>query len=203
MTRPAKLETYKCGDCKAKTSLFIERCDDTDQFYYEKKVGDKIHEDDVPMHDGSEHHSYCPDWQRDSTYWHKYEREWSVDYIDDIECPHCGGVAGRLINGSFQIKHGRNSHHAKKERMRYATQGMDKKQANKFYEESIAASKERVKTGDQHYAKMVPNLKQMESQGKIKRLSPEARERSRDGLKQANIHMTKDGTIGKVANKKR
>lgn len=87
--------------------------------------------------------------------------------------------------------------------MRYATQGMDKKQATKFYEESIAASKERMKTGEQHYAKMVPNLKQMEAQGKIKKLSPEAREQSRQGLKQANIHMTKDGTIGKASKKKR
>jgi len=203
MTRPAKLETYKCGDCKAKTSFFVERCDETDQFYYEKKVGEKIHEDDVPTHDGSEHHSFHPDWQGDSTYWHRYEKEWSMDYIDVIECPCCGGAASRLVNGSPTIKHGRNSYQALKERQRYHHYGMDKKQGDKFLEESIEASKKRRKSGGQHYAKMVPNYEVLAKEGACRKLSDKEVAEKREGIKQVNRALTKDSTLGRGAKNKK
>ena len=199
----AILETYKCKKC-GPCSVFVERSDETGLFYYEKRVGRKIHEDKVPEHDGTEEWSYHPDWHRDSTYWHKYVREWSMDYFDTIECPTCKKETGKRASiYYFSVGAGRNSHQALKERLRYAHEGMDKKQATKFYEESIEASKERQKTGEEHYKKMVPNLKQMEAQGKIKRLDPKTAEHSREGLKQANINLTKDGTIGKASRNKR
>jgi hypothetical protein len=199
----AILETYNCKKCGTKSSAFIERSDQTGLFYYEKRVGDKIHEDDVPMHDGTLDHSYYPDYDGDSTYWYKYEKEWSMDYFDTIECPCCKAETGKRVSiYYFSVGEGRNSYKSLKERARFAQDGMDKKQAEKFYNESIEASKERVKTGDQHYKKVMPNFKALEERGEVTRLSPEAREKKVHNLKNNNRVLTKDGTIGKASRRK-
>jgi hypothetical protein len=143
-----------------------------------------------------------PDWDDPRDYEVYEEVEYGDMPPDVVKCS-CGAEADRLVSDAPDIKHGRNSYHAKKERMRFATEGMDKKQAHKFYEESIAASKERVKTGDQHYKRVVPNWKVLESQGKVKRVADGQASRNREELKKANIQITRDGTIGKAARKKR
>jgi len=143
-----------------------------------------------------------PDWDDPRDYEVYEEVEYGDMPPDVVKCS-CGSTADRLVTGAPDIKHGRNSYHAKKERMRFATEGMDKKQAHKFYEESIAASKERVKTGDQHYKRVVPNWKVLEAQGKVKRVVDGQASRNREELKKANIQITRDGTIGKAARKKR
>ena len=182
---------YYCTECDTEELRHIPLVDDV---FTEQVLVSSLNQEEIDA---------LPDWDDPRDYEVYEEVKYGDMPPNTVKCNNCGDTADRLVDGAPSIKHGRNSHHAKKERMRYATQGMDKKQATKFYEESIAASKERMKTGEQHYAKMVPNLKQMEAQGKIKKISPEAREQSRDSLKQANIHMTKDGTIGKASKKKR
>jgi hypothetical protein len=193
----ALLETYKCKKCGTKTSAFIERSDETGLFYYERKVGDKIHEDDVPTHDGTSEESYCPDWAGDSTYWYKYETVWSMDYFNTIECPCCGAETGKRASIMyFSVGESRNSYRSLKERMRYAHEGMDKKQAEKFYKESIDATRERVKTGDQHYKKVVPNYQVLEKEGVVRRRKDDSNQQAQ-GLKDMNRALTKDGTLGK------
>jgi len=120
---------------------------------------------------------------------------------DVVKCS-CGSNADRLVTGAPDIKHGLNSYHAKKERMRYAIQGMDKKQAEKFYKESCEASKERMKTGDQHYKQVVPNFKVLEKQGVVKRRTKQDHTEMAQRLKENNRVLTKDGTVGKAARKK-
>mgnify|MGYP000011524386 CR=1 FL=1 len=198
------LETYNCKHCGTRSSVFVERSDETGLFYYEKKVGRRIHEDKVPEHDGTEDWSYQPDWQGDSTYWHKYEKVWSMDYFDTIECPCCKKETEKRVSiYYFSVGESRNSHSSLKERMRYAHEGMDKKQAETFYNESIEASKKRVKTGDQHYKKVGVDWKQLEQKGDVKRNSPEQASKNRETLKKANITYTKDGTIGRGSRNKR
>ena len=119
---------------------------------------------------------------------------------DMIDC-NCGGKGERLVDGAPHVKHGRNSHHSLKERMRYAHQGMDKKQAETFYKESVEATKERVKSGHQHYKKVVPNMKVLESQGLAKRREKQDHSDTSQFLKNANRSFTKDGTIGKKPRK--
>ena len=181
---------YYCVECDKEELRHIPLVDDV---FTEQVLVSSLSQEEIDA---------LPDWDDPRDYEVYKEVKYGDMPPDVVDCQ-CGGKGERLVDDAPMIKHGRNSHHAKKERMRYATQGMDKKQATKFYEESIAASKERMKTGEQHYARMVPNLKQMEAQGKIKKLSPERRETAREDLKQANIHMTKDGTVGKAAKKKR
>ena len=142
-----------------------------------------------------------PDWDDPRDYEVYEEVEYGEMPPDDVKCS-CGGVAERLVGGAPDIKHGRNSYHSMKERRRYAYEGMDKKQAEKFYKESIEASKERVKSGHQHYKKVVPNFKVLEQQGKVKRRTKQDHTDMAQHLKNTNRALTKDGTIGKASRKK-
>jgi hypothetical protein len=79
---------------------------------------------------------------------------------------------------------------------------MDKKQAETFYNESIAATKERVKSGHQHYKKVSPNYKVLAQQGQVRKLNDQETANKVQNLKNNNRVLTKDGTIGKAARKK-
>ena len=195
------LETYECKCC-GPVSVFIERQEGTGLFYYEKKVGRKIHEDKVPTHDGTGDFNYYPDWDNDSTYWHKYEKLFFYDYPDTIKCPKCNKKTGKRASiYYFSVGNGRNSYAAMKERRRYAVYGMDKVQAEQFYKESIEASKERQKTGGQHYKKVSPDYEQFRAEGKAVRLTDQETAEKIQRLKNANIQLTKDGKIGQPPRK--
>ena len=142
-----------------------------------------------------------PDWDDPRDYEVYEEVEYGDMPPDDVKCS-CGGIAERLVTDAPDIKHGRNSYHSMKERRRYALEGMDKKQAETFYNESIAATKERVQSGHQHYKKVVPNYKVLAEQGQVRRLNDQERADKIQNLKNTNRILTKDGTIGKAARKK-
>lgn len=124
---------------------------------------------------------------------------------DKVKCSSCKKKSAEFfVETAPSIKNGRNSYQAMKERRRYAVEGMDKKQAEQFYEESIQASKERIsKGGDSHYKKIVPNYEQLAKTGQVKRLNDQERANKIERLKRANQQLTKDGTIGKKPRKQR
>jgi len=142
-----------------------------------------------------------PDWDDPRDYEAYKEVEYGDMPPNDVDCS-CGSIAERLVTGPPDIKHGRNSHHAMKERRRYAREGMDKQQAQTFYKESMEATKERVKSGGQHYKKVVPNYKVLAEQGQVRRLNDQERADKIQNLKNTNRVLTKDGTIGKASKKK-
>ena len=142
-----------------------------------------------------------PDWDDPRDYEVYEEVEYGDMPPDVVKCS-CGSTADRLVTGAPDIKHGRNSYHAMKERRRYAIEGMDKKQAETFYKESMEATKERVKSGHQHYKKVVPNYKVLAEQGVVRKLNDQERADKIQNLKNTNRVLTKDGTIGKAARKK-
>lgn len=199
------LETYDCKHCGTRSSVFVERSDETGLFYYYKRVGRKIHEDKVPTHDGTGDVEYHPDYQGDPTYWHKYEKEWSMDYFDTIKCPNCKkNTEKRASIYYFSVGESRNSIKSLKERRRFAREGMDKKQADQFLEESCQASKDRVKSNDrvsEHYKKVVPNYKDLHAQGHVKRLTDDQKTDKIKYLKDANVGLSKEGRIGRKPRK--
>jgi len=71
---------------------------------------------------------------------------------------------------------------------RYAKYGMDKAEANEFLNTELKYSKERQKTGWQHYKRVDPNVENMIKSGAIKKLTPEQAEKK----KQTMIDMTKE-----------
>ena len=87
--------------------------------------------------------------------------------------------------------------------MRYHHYGMDKKQGDKFLEESIQASKKRRKDGHQHYAKIVPNYEVLAKEGSVKKLNDKERAEKREAMKHVNRALTKDSTIGRGAKSKK
>ena len=88
------------------------------------------------------------------------------------KCPSCGKLRQKTITGgSGTIFKGfgwfTNTHRDDK----YTKKGMCKDEANEFLHSAIKGSKERIKTGGQHYSRVTPKLKEMAEQGLIKRVS--------------------------------
>ena len=180
---------YYCLECEKEELRHIPIVDGT---YTEQVLVSSLNQEEADA---------LPDWDDPRDYEVYEEVEYGDMPPDVVKCS-CGSNADRLVTGAPDIKHGLNSYHAKKERMRYAIQGMDKKQAEKFYKESCEASKERMKTGDQHYKQVVPNFKVLEKQGVVKRRTKQDHTEMAQRLKENNRVLTKDGTVGKAARKK-
>ena len=142
-----------------------------------------------------------PDWDDPRDYEAYKEVTYGEEPPDVVECS-CGSKADRLVSGPPDIKHGRNSYHSMRERQRYAREGMDKKQADTFYKESMEATKERVKSGHQHYKKVVPNYRVLAEQCQVRKLNDQETANKIQHLKNTNRVLTKDGTIGKASRKK-
>ena len=125
-----------------------------------------------------------------------------MEYFDTIKCPTCKKkTQPRSSIYYFSVGEGRNSYKSLKERQRFAREGMDKKQAEQFLKESCEASKDRVKSGEQHYKKVVPNYEVLREQGQVRKLNDQERANKIQNLKQINQAVTKDGTIGKASRK--
>lgn len=118
---------------------------------------------------------------------------------DKVKCNKCKKKKGVFfVKHAPMIKNGRNSYAAKKERHRFDTDGMDKKQAEQFYQESIQASTERIKAGgDSHYKKIVPNYEELRKDGTVTKINDQDTANKIESLKRANQGITKDGSIGK------
>jgi len=181
---------YYCTECDTEELRHIPLVDDV---FTEQVLVSSLSQEEIDA---------LPDWDDPRDYEVYEEVKYGDMPPNTVKCNNCGDVADRLVDRPPDIKHGRNSYHALKERQRFAMEGMDKKAAEKFYKESCEASKERMKSGGQHYKKMVPDFDYLEKQGQVKRLSPEAREKKVQNLKNNNRVLTKDGTIGKAARKK-
>jgi len=125
------------------------------------------------------------------------------DLPDVVKCNKCKKKKAMFVPPSSlpTIKNSRNSYASLKERRRYAHEGMDKEQSEQFLKESVEASKERVKSGEQHYKKVVPNYEVLQKQGQVRRLNDQERADKIQNLKRTNQAITKDGTIGKASRK--
>ena len=181
---------YYCTECDTEELRHIPLVDDV---FTEHVLVSSLNQEEIDA---------LPDWDDPRDYEVYEEVKYGDMPPNSVKCNNCGDVADRLVDGAPTIKHGRNSYQAMKERQRFHTEGMDKVQADKFYKESAAAIKERIKTGDQHYKRVVPNWKVLEKEGVVKRTSSEQATKNRENLKRANIQATRDGTIGKAARKK-
>lgn len=69
--------------------------------------------------------------------------------------------------------------------------GFDRVQAEEFYKSSIEHSKERVKTGYQHYSKITPNIENMTKSGMIKKVDSEKAEVKKQKMREMTIESHK------------
>lgn len=181
---------YYCTECDTEELRHIPLVDDV---FTEQVLVSSLSQEEIDA---------LPDWDDPRDYEVFEEVKYGDMPPNTVKCNNCGDIADRLVAGPPDIKHGRNSYHSLKERMRYAHEGMDKKQAEKFYNESIEATRKRIKTGDQHYKKVVPNFKVLEKEGVVKRRTQGDAQQQAQNLKDMNRSLTKDGTITKQNFKK-
>jgi len=181
---------YYCTECDTEELRHIPLVDDV---FTEQVLVSSLSQEEVDA---------LPDWDDPRDYEVYEEIKYGDTPPNTVKCNNCGDVADRLVADAPSIKHGRNSYHAMKERHRFHTQGMDKKQAEKFYKESVEASKERVKSGTEHYKRVVPNYKVLAEQGQARKLNDQERADKIQNLKNVNISLTKDGNIGQAKRKK-
>lgn len=88
-----------------------------------------------------------------------------------VKCPDCGNKkAAKIIHEVEGWVKGNCFTNRERER-KFHEYGMDKKRAETFYQESIQASKDRMKTGGEVYKSVVPNMQELAQQGKARRVS--------------------------------
>jgi len=87
------------------------------------------------------------------------------------KCPECHKSAKRFYNVDIGVKIGGITEKTKRVGREFAEKGFNKQQAHEFYETHIEATKERQKTGWQHYKTYDPNFKVLEQQGVVKKTS--------------------------------
>lgn len=69
--------------------------------------------------------------------------------------------------------------------------GMNKRQAENFYKESMQASKERIATMGEVYKEVVPDMNHMRNTGKVKKLNDKDSAAKRERLKKVNVELRK------------
>ena len=98
---------------------------------------------------------------------HLWEKEASMNKPPQrMKCPTCKSDGKRVLYAPATIFKGSGWHKTKK---KVRDQFNDKSIARKFAEESIEASKKRMKSGGEHYSRMVPNWDKLENLGEVKR----------------------------------
>ena len=99
------------------------------------------------------------------------------------KCPECHKSAKRFYNVDIGVKIGGITEKTKRVGREFAEKGFNKQQAHEFYETHIEASKQRQKTGWQHYKSYEPNFQVLEKQGVVKRTKDkEAKMKRQEGL---------------------
>ena len=181
---------YYCSECDKEELRHIPL---VDEVFTEQVLVSSLSQEEIDA---------LSDWDDPRDYEVYKEVEYGNMPPDVVDC-HCGGKGERIVDGAPTIKHGRNSYQAMKERMRYHHYGMDKKQGDKFLEESIAATKKRRQDSHQHYAKIVPNYEQLAKEGIVKKLNDKEVAAKTEGIKNVNTTLTKESTLGRGANNKK
>ncbi len=85
------------------------------------------------------------------------------------KCPECNKFAKRFYNVEISARVGGVTEKTKRMGREFIEKGFNKQQANEFYNTHIDLSKQRQKTGWQHYKAYDPNFKVLEQQGVVKK----------------------------------
>lgn len=85
------------------------------------------------------------------------------------KCPECSKFAKRFYNVEISARVGGITEKTKRVGREFAEKGFNKQQAHEFYNTHIEFSKERQKTGWQHYKAYDPNFQILEKQGVVRK----------------------------------
>ena len=177
------LETFSCKTHKD-WAVFIDYNDRTKKWQYSKRFGKKMTEDKVPMHGPDE--EYFPDYKGNSNYWYQYKVVELEDYPPSLPCPKCNkqSLSRRQIEINVRAK-GNTFNNRQRVRDRIVN-GMGKQEAERFYEDSIKNSKERMQSGSEHYKRVDPDMEHFRAEGKARKLTDKETAHKREFLDRAN-----------------
>lgn len=161
-------------------------------------------------------HKICQDWSgRDDSIWredielsekeaaklpswddprfHTKEVEYGKELPEKLKCSKCNKKTSLLTfsdaSAPVGIVKGNCFTNRERERKFYEN-GMDKQQAERFYKESIEASKERVnKGGESHYKRVDPDLEFMRKNGLVKKNTDAEKALKKENLKKINARI--------------
>jgi len=114
------------------------------------------------------------------------DTDWTVDRPMEKapskgKCPECGKMGNRTYGNAGLVFKGEGWDSNSYSNKRYNEKGMDKDTANEFLNSEIKNSKERMKSGGDHYKRMVISEKDAFDQGLVKgRISDEKAKRKAD-----------------------
>lgn len=110
-------------------------------------------------------------------------------------CSHCGSDETTKIIPEFEGWTKGNCFVNRERERKFYLNGMNKKQAESFYKESMQASKERIATMGDVYKRVEPNLPELQKMGKAKKLNDketaEKREKSKVVTRELNKRVSK------------
>jgi len=129
---------------------------------------------------------------------HHCEIEWTVQKSMNKapskgKCPECGKMGYRVYgNAGLQFKGDDWDTNSYKNK-RFREEGWDKDTANEFLETEIENSKERMKTGGQHYKKMVISEEDALKNGiAVKRVTDEKAKHKADAAYKMRKHLDRE-----------
>ena len=106
-------------------------------------------------------------------------------------CSHCGSDETSKLIPEFDGWTKGNCFVNRERERKFHMSGMNKKQAENFYKESMQASKERMATMSDVYKKVDPDMAHMRKHGVVKKLNDQDRAKKRENLKKVNIELDK------------
>lgn len=106
-------------------------------------------------------------------------------------CSHCGSDETSKLIPEFDGWTKGNCFVNRERERKFHLSGMNKKQAENFYKESMQASKDRMADMGQVYKKVVPDMEYMRNNGKVKKLNDKDRAAKKERLEKVNIELNK------------
>jgi len=106
-------------------------------------------------------------------------------------CSFCGSSKTSKLIPEFDGWMKGNCFTNRERERKFHMKGLNRKQAENFYKESIEASKERISTMGEVYKKVDPDIDHLRNTGQIKKINDKQRAEKIENLKKANIELQK------------
>lgn len=176
---------YYCDKCEHVTTLELIPIEVNAKGYVNKEAG---YYTKVLVSSLSEQEIKDLPMEKDPRDYEVYEEYKFKEVPDEFLCELCYKKVGIMMEQFDGWCKGNCFTNRERERKFYE-KGMDKQQAGEFYKESMAASKERMMSGRQHYKEVVPDMKKLRDHGIVRKTSDSRVGAKKQALKEINVKL--------------
>lgn len=187
------LHSYSCSSCGETADLNIEAVETDVKGYVNHKLGYSCSYSFLVSSLSEKEIKRLKDWE-DPRDFEKYETIYFTldgDIPLKVPCIFCeDGVLEKKIPNINGWTKGNCFTNRERERQFYQ-HGLNKKEAERFYKESIEASKERMSTMGDVYKRVDPDIDHLRKTGQIKKINDKKKAEKIENLKKINIELQK------------